>query len=124
MPETPAISAWRSIGSVPLLPRLANSGSKRHHGAISGGRFDGGLENGDVVDEVFPADGIGRLATNRTGEGNEIVLDGFGRGNFRNGDRAAGHGRGDDPAGRRFDMRLVPNFDPAPRAENRETRDE
>jgi hypothetical protein len=29
-------------------------------------RFDGGFENADVVDEVFPRDGIGRLAADGT----------------------------------------------------------
>src|SRR5215467_8434085 len=49
--ETPAIKAWRSISPGPPLPCPR---SQRHDRAIPGGGFDGGFEDRDVVDEVFP----------------------------------------------------------------------
>src|SRR6476646_4275573 len=109
MPETPAISAWRSITAIPLPPW---SRSKRHHRAIAGGRLDGGFENGDVVDEILSGNRIGHLAANGTGERDEVVLGRLCRRDVRHGERATGHGAGDDPAGGRLDMSLVPDIDP------------
>src|SRR6185437_804307 len=101
-----------------VTSRMFASSHSFHLAAQS--RREDGLEQSDIVDQLIGGDRIGLSPTHGPGEGDEIVLHRLRRGNFRRQDRAAAIGRGDDPARRRLDMRLVTDVYPALGAVDRE----
>ena len=90
--------------------------------AAAGGREDR-FEQRDVVDEMLGGDRVMFDPANGPGEGYEVVLDRFRRGDLYCRDRVASLCGCDYPAVGRLDMRLVANVDPAFRAKDRETRE-